>query len=93
MSLFHTYLDKTFFQIIVSSLLLHQLALAKFVEITNIPSHLSQPKDAVSNFKQCNKISLPPVGTTADITGSLVDKELTEKPIFFSGYGFTKLDK
>ena len=69
-----------------------EIALAKFVEIKNIPNHLSKPKDVVSNFKQC-KARRQPVGTTTDITGNLVDKDLTGKPIFFSGYGFTKLDK
>ena len=67
----------------------------KLVEVSYIPSSLSNPKDVSTNFKQCNQIAFPPKGTNADITdlGDLSDKDLTDKPIFFSAYGFTKLDK
>ena len=66
----------------------------KLVEVGYIPASLANPKDVSTNFKQCNQIAFPPEGTTSDITdlGDLSDKDLTKKPIFFSGYGFTKLD-
>ena len=67
----------------------------KLVEVSYIPANLANPKDVTTNFIQCNQIAFPPKGTTADITdlGDLSDKDLTDKPIFFSAYGFTKLDK
>ena len=81
-------------QIIVFSIILYCVH-GKLVEVSYIPSSLSNPKDVSTNFKQCNQIAFPPKGTNADITdlGDLSDKDLTDKPIFFSAYGFTKLDK
>ena len=60
-----------------------------------MPAKLANPKDVKTNFKQCNEIAFPPKASDSDITsiGDLSDKDLTDKPIFFSGYGFTKLDK
>ena len=65
------------------------------MEVGYIPDSLANPNDVSTNFKQCNQIDFPPKATTSDITslGNLADKDLTDKPIFFSGYGFTKLDK
>ena len=81
-------------QIFAFSLILYCVH-GKLVEVSYIPSSLSNPKDVSTNFKQCNQIAFPPKGTNADITdlGDLSDKDLTDKPIFFSAYGFTKLDK
>ena len=82
------------FQIIAFSLVLYCVQ-GKLVEVGYIPASLANPKDVSKNFKQCNQIAFPPKGTEADITdlGDLSDKDLTDKPIFFSAYGFTKLDK
>ena len=68
---------------------------AKLVEVDYIPSNLANPEDVRSHFKQCNQIAFPPKGTESSINAfkDLSDKDLTQKPIFFSGYGFTKLDK
>ena len=81
-------------QIVAFSLVLYCVH-GKLVEVGYIPSSLSNPKDVSTNFKQCNQIAFPAKGTTSDITslGNLADKDLTDKPIFFSAYGFTKLDK
>ena len=80
-------------QIIAFSLVLNCVQ-GKLVEVSFIPDSLANPDDVSTNFKQCNQIAFPPTGTTSDITdlGDLSDKDLTQKPIFFSGYGFTKLD-
>ena len=66
----------------------------KIVEVGYIPASLANPKDVTTNFQQCIQIEFPPKGTISDISslGDLSDKDLTQKPIFFSGYGFTKLD-
>ena len=83
------------FQIIAFSLVLYCVQ-GKLVEVGYIPANLANPKDVTTNFKQCNEISFPPKGTTSVISdkdlGDLSDKDLTQKPIFFIGYGFTKLD-
>ena len=66
------------------------------MEVGYIPASLANPKDVSKNFKQCNQIAFPPKGTTSDIT-EFTDgkdlKDLTDEPIFFSAYGFTKKDK
>ena len=67
----------------------------KLVEVSYIPAKLANPVDITTYFKQCNNIAFPPKGTESSINAfkDLTDKDLTQKPIFFSGYGFTKLDK
>ena len=94
MRLGYNLLNDTLFQIIALSLVLYSVQ-GKLVEVNYIPSKLANPADVTTNFKQCNQIAFPPKGTESDITslGNLADKDLTVKPIFFSGYGFTKLDK
>ena len=89
-----TFFNTFSLQIIVFSLILYCVQ-GKLVEVSYIPSSLSNPNDVSTNFKQCNEIGFPPKATTSDITslGNLADKDLTDKPIFFSAYGFTKLDK
>ena len=83
-------------QIIAFSLVLYCVQ-GKLVEVGYIPASLANPKDVSKNFKQCNQIAFPPKGTTADITEfTELGKELsdlTNEPIFFSAYGFTKKDK
>ena len=66
------------------------------MEVGYIPASLANPKDVSKNFKQCNQIAFPPKGTTSDITEFTEKKDLsdlTNEPIFFSAYGFTKKDK
>ena len=83
------------FQIIAFSLVLYCVQ-GKLVEVGYIPASLANPKDVSKNFKQCNQIAFPPKGTTSDITEFTEKKDLsdlTNEPIFFSAYGFTKKDK
>ena len=80
-------------QIIAFSLVLYCVQ-GKLVEVGYIPASLANPKDVSKNFKQCNQIAFPPKGTDSDISKLGEDlKDLTDAPIFFSAYGFTKLDK
>ena len=82
-------------QIIAFSLVLYCVQ-GKLVEVGYIPASLANPKDVSKNFKQCNQIAFPPKGTTSDITELTEQKvlsDLTNEPIFFSAYGFTKKDK
>ena len=82
-------------QIIAFSLVLYCVQ-GKLVEVGYIPASLANPKDVSKNFKQCNQIAFPPKGTTSDITEFTEEKDLsdlTNEPIFFSAYGFTKKDK
>ena len=82
-------------QIIAFSLVLYCVQ-GKLVEVGYIPASLANPED-ITNFIQCNQIAFPPKGTTSDITEfTELGKELsdlTNEPIFFSAYGFTKKDK
>ena len=88
-----TFFNTFSLQIIVFSLILYCVQ-GKLVEVGYIPASLANPNDVSTNFKQCNQIAFPPKGTTADITelGKNL-KDLTDAPIFFSAYGFTKKDK
>ena len=80
-------------QIIAFSLVLYCVQ-GKLVEVGYIPASLANPKDVSKNFKQCNQIAFPPKGTTSDITELGKElSDLTNEPIFFSAYGFTKKDK
>ena len=64
------------------------------MEVGYIPANLANPEDVSTNFKQCNHIAFPPKGTTSDITELGKElSDLTNEPIFFSAYGFTKKDK
>ena len=69
----------------------------EFSEISFIPSNLDNPKDPI--YKQCNTISFPEIKeiVNVDMTdgdkGNLEGKSLTDKPLYVTGYAFTKYTK